>query len=63
MERLMSVAALDQEAKFRGQCLFVDADGQLKIWGRQSKRGNLPAALRGREEEMKRFFNRTSTTG
>jgi hypothetical protein len=52
----MSVAAIDQDAKYRGQCLFVDTDGALMVFGRQSKRGNLPAALRGREEEMKRFL-------
>jgi len=56
MERLVSVAAIDQDAKYQGQCLFVDTDGRLMVFGRPSKRANLPNALRGREEEMKRFL-------
>ncbi len=56
MERLMSVAAIDQDAKYQGQTLFVDTDGLLKVFGRPSKRTNLPSALRGREEEMRRFL-------
>lgn len=56
MERLISVAAIDYEAKYCGQLLFVDTDGRLKVWGRQSQRGRLNAAIKGREDEMKRFL-------
>jgi hypothetical protein len=52
----LSVAAIDQEFKFRGQILFVDTDGQLMVFGVESKRKGLPEALAGREAEMKRFL-------
>jgi hypothetical protein len=67
MEQLMSVAAIDQEFKFRGQLLFVDTDGQLMVFGVESQRTGLSEALAGREEEMKRFLIaralRGTTTG
>jgi hypothetical protein len=57
MERLISVAAIDQEFKFAGQCLFVDTDGTLHWWGPGHRQTDtLREALRPREEEMKRFL-------
>lgn len=53
---MISVAAIDQDFKFRGQLLFIDTDNKLKVWGRPSKRAGLIEALRGREAEMKRFL-------
>jgi hypothetical protein len=52
----LSPAAIDYEFKYRGQLLFVDTDGQLKVWGLRSKRVGLSAALAGKEGEMKRFL-------
>lgn len=56
MERLISVATIDEEFKLRGQTMFVDTDGGLKVWGRRSARHGLPELLSGREDEMKRFL-------
>jgi hypothetical protein len=56
VERLISVAAIDQEFKFRGQVLFVDTDGELIVFGWESTRKGLSELLTGREGEMKRFL-------
>jgi hypothetical protein len=56
VERLISVVAVDQYAKFQGQLLFVDTCGTLRIWGLRSRRQGIPEAVAGREEEMKRFL-------
>ena len=52
----LSVAAIDQEFKFRGQVLFVDTDGRLMVFGWESKRAGLAESLAGKEDEMKRFL-------
>jgi hypothetical protein len=50
----LSPAAIDYEFKYRGQLLFVDTDGEIKVWGLRSSRKDL--TLLGKEEEMKRFL-------
>jgi hypothetical protein len=52
----LSVAHIAEEYRARGQTLFVDTDGQLMVFGFESKRGGLAEALAGKEEEMKRFL-------
>jgi hypothetical protein len=52
----LSPAAIDYEARYRGQIMFVDTDGRLMVFGVESKRTGLPEALAGKEEEMKRFL-------
>jgi hypothetical protein len=53
----LSVAAIDQEFKFAGQCLFVDSDGELRWWGRKGAQADrLCSILRPNEEQMKRFL-------
>jgi hypothetical protein len=52
----LSVAAIAYEFQCRGQVLFVDTDGQLMVFGWESKRKGLAEALTGKEEEMKRFL-------
>jgi archaeosine-15-forming tRNA-guanine transglycosylase len=47
VERVISVAAIDQEFRSRGQTLFVDTDGQLMAFGRESLRKGLPNLLTG----------------
>lgn len=59
----MSVAAIDQDAKYCGQLLFVDTDGRLKVWGRPSQRARLKAAIKGREAEMSRFLTARALRG
>jgi hypothetical protein len=57
MERVMlAPAAIDFECRRRGQVLFVDTDGRLKMWGLPSKRDGIRELLFGNEEEMKRFL-------
>jgi len=56
VDGLISVAAIDEEFRRRGQTLFVDTDGGLKVWGLPSKRAGLPELLTGKVEEMKRFL-------
>jgi hypothetical protein len=50
----LSPAAIDAEFRQRGQTLFVDTDGEIKVWGLRSSRKDL--TLLGKEEEMKRFL-------
>ena len=52
----LSPAAIDYEFRYRGQTMFVDTDGTLKVFGRKSKRLGLKEALAGKEEDMKRFL-------
>jgi hypothetical protein len=56
MVRMISVAGIEYEFRRRGQALFVDIDGRLKVWGFDSRRRGLPELLAGKEEEMKRFL-------
>jgi hypothetical protein len=57
MERVISVAAIDQEFKFAGQCLFVDTNGVVTWWGpERAQTDALRDLLRPKEEEMKRFL-------
>ncbi len=56
MVGLISVAGIDYEFRRRGQLMFVDTDGILKVWGLRSRRKGLPELLSGKEDEMKRFI-------
>jgi hypothetical protein len=57
MERVMlAPAAIDFECRRRGQVLFVDTDGRLKVWGLPTKRAGIRELVSGNEEEMKRFL-------
>jgi hypothetical protein len=55
---MISVAAIDHEARRRGQCILVGFDHRLKVWGpnRLKDRKAIAAALKGREGEMIRFL-------
>lgn len=55
VDRMISVAAIDEEFRRCGQTLLVDTNGTLIVWGLPSKRPR-GAVLRGREAEMKRFL-------
>lgn len=57
MERLMSVAAIDEEFRRHGHCLLVDmVSNDLVTWGLPRSRPSLLKLVTGREEEMKRFL-------
>jgi hypothetical protein len=56
MERLMLLTDVNTEYRNHGQTLFVDTDGQLMVWGGNSKRTDLATLLKGREDEMKRYL-------
>jgi hypothetical protein len=56
MDRMISVAAIDEESRRLGHCLLVDVDGRLITWGRPRTRERLAKLLSGREGEMKRFL-------
>jgi hypothetical protein len=53
---VISVAVIDYEFKLRGQILFVDTNGELMVFGFDSKRAGLHPLLLGREEEVKHFL-------
>lgn len=52
----LSVAAIEYEFRRRGQLMFVDTDGVLRVWGLRSNRTSLPQLIAGKEEQMKRFL-------
>jgi hypothetical protein len=56
MDRLISVASIDEEARRLGHCLLVDTYGRLITWGRPRTRARLRTLMSGREDEMKRFL-------
>jgi hypothetical protein len=59
----LSVAAMDYEFRRRGQLMFVDTDGRLKVWGLRSKRAGLKEMLAGHEDQMMRFLTARALRG
>jgi hypothetical protein len=51
----LSVSDIAEEFRQRGQVLFVDTDGQLKVWGLSSRRQDLIIPPE-KEDELKRFL-------
>lgn len=56
VEWVIPLHAIEFEFRRRGQVLFVDTDGTLKIWGRPSQRLKVMYLLDGREDEMARYL-------
>ena len=56
VDRLMSLADIDEEFKRQGHTLLVDTDGELITGGLVRTRARLRRLLSGREDEMKRFL-------
>lgn len=56
VDRVISVAAIDEEFRRLGHCLLVDTDGRIVTWGPPRTRERLAKLLSGREGEMKRFL-------
>jgi len=63
MDRVISVAGIEYEFRRRGQVMFIDTDGALRVWGLRSKRAGCRELLAGHEAEMKRFLTARALRG